>query len=260
MKQRSFRMLSTTHIWSNALVALVAVALFWPATGCKHDPILVDIVEPIDTTGNPIDTTDPGNPGVPCDTNTIYFEYDVLPILVSNCSVSGCHDPVSAESGVILTSYENVITTTDVEPFDLEKTDIYDVLFLRDPEDRMPPAPRTPLTQEQLLLITQWILQGAENLTCDQDTTCSTDNVSFQQQIDPIIATNCRGCHSGPNPSGGVSLADYNGIVDVASSGRLYGAIAHLPGFTPMPRNRDPLQSCEVDQIKSWVDAGAPNN
>lgn len=230
-------------------------------SGCKHDPLFVDPTVPIDTTGNPIDTMPiDTTPFIPCVDGVVYFEYDVLPILISNCSVPGCHDDASHQDGVILTSYEKVMQTADVRPFDLDGSDLYEVLTEDDEDKRMPQPPQLPLTQEQIQVIAKWIQQGAKNLTCDLDPVCNTTAVSFSQTINPIIITNCRGCHSGPNPQGGIFLGDYAGVRSVALSGQLYGAVARLPGFTPMPRNRGPLQNCEIAQIKAWVDAGAPQN
>ena len=61
------------------------------------------------------DTTfDPG--GIPCDPDTIYFQNDVLPLFQSSCGIAGCHDPLTAEGEVILTSYYYVMQTADVEP------------------------------------------------------------------------------------------------------------------------------------------------
>src|SRR5690606_38024120 len=114
----------------------------------------------------------------------------------------------------------------------------YELITESDPDDRMPPPPRNRLTAGQIAVIRDWILQGAQDLHCDDVSECITVDVRFSETVEPIIATNCRGCHSGPEPTGGISLENYESIRAIASTGRLYGAIAHLPGYTPMPRNR----------------------
>jgi hypothetical protein len=225
--------------------------------GCKHEPIggFVDPgVDPTDTI--PGDTTVLN----PCDDDVVYFSKDVLPILISNCSVPGCHDAVSREKDIVLTSYENVIQTADVRPFDLDGGKLFEMITESDPDDRMPPPPRVPLNADQINTIRQWILQGAQDLTCDEPMECITTDVSFSQTVYPIIETNCRGCHSGPSPTGGISLENYSAIRSIAATGRLYGAIAWQPGFTPMPLNRGPLADCDIQQIKSWIDSGMPEN
>ncbi len=230
-------------------------------TGCTHEPIFTDPIDPIDTIGNPIDTFPIDTTDfVPCDDHVVYFEYDVLPILISNCSVPGCHDDATHEKDIILTSYAKVMSTGKVKPYDLYDSDIYEVITEGDEDKWMPPSPRVRLNQQQIDVIATWISQGAQNLTCDLDPVCNITNVSFAQTVYPIIERNCRGCHSGPAPSGSISLENYTAIRSVAQSGKLYGVTARLPGFIPMPRNRGPLQSCEVAQIKSWIDAGMQEN
>lgn len=138
-------------------------SLLLGAGACKHDPFLEDdTFTPVDTTDvNPGDTT---NMGTPCDPDVVYFDQQVLPILRSNCALSGCHDAATAQEEVILTSYENVMQTAEIVPFDLNESKLYEVITDDDPEDRMPPSPNTPLNSEQVQLIAKWILQGAKDL------------------------------------------------------------------------------------------------
>ncbi len=236
--------------------------------GCKHDPITLDDMDdmnPIDTTDNPVDTTDnpvdTTNNGVPCDPDLVYFDLEVLPILASNCAFSGCHDANTASDGVILDSYENVMATADVQPFDLGSSDLFEVITEDDEDKVMPPPPNNKLTTSQINLISKWILQGAKDLECDPDASgCDTVNVSFSADVQPVIQSNCQGCHSGSFPSGGIDLSNYTNIANTANTGQLYGAIAHLPGFSPMPQNQPQLSACTIKQIKAWIDEGALNN
>ena len=247
-------------------ILVFATALLSGLTSCKHDPTfeVEGPVNPGDTTGNPVDTmhTDTTGQGVACDPETVYFDQQVLPILQSNCARSGCHDATSAQDGVELTSYERVMATADVRPFDLSGSDLYEVITDSDPDDRMPPPPNNPLTAEQVNLVRTWILQGAQNLACDPGTggECDTENISFAADVRPVLTNFCLGCHSGGAPSGGVNLNSHDGVAAVAASGQLYGAISHQPGFVAMPQGGARLDSCTIDKIKSWIDAGAPNN
>ena len=134
---------------------------------CTHDSFLPGNMEPdpmdtMDIDTIPMDTTFVGNP---CDTNVIYFQNDILPLLLGSCAFSGCHDAASASDGVILNNYDNVINTADVTPFNLSESKIYKVITENDPEDVMPPTGK--LDNEKINLIAQWILQGAKNLECD---------------------------------------------------------------------------------------------
>lgn len=239
---------------------------------CRHEPITIEggeVDNPVDTTGNnnPPDTTGNNPPdttiaGTPCDPDVIYFELDVLPILRSNCAKSGCHDENTAQDGVILTSYESVMATADVRPFNLSGSDLYEVITEDDPDKRMPQPPNPRLTAAQINLISAWILQGAKNESCDPSAGgCDTENVSYSQDIRPIIENNCLGCHRGANPVGGFVLETYDDVLAKVNDGRLYGAVSWQTGFVPMPLGAsEPLPECDLGKIKAWIDAGAPDN
>lgn len=242
--------------------------LFSALYSCKHEPFGMDPdnMSPIDTTvvTTPDTTTSVDTTGSeqPCDSTLVYFDTQILPLLRSNCALSGCHDEATGEEGVILTSYEKVIQTGEITPGNLQDSDLYERITEDDMDKRMPPPPNAPLTQDQINLIGQWILQGAEDLSCDpsDENGCNLSAVSFADDIQPVINTNCRGCHSGSMASGGVHLEDYNTISAVAQSGRLFGAVAHLSGYEPMPLGGDKLPQCTIDQIEAWIKAGTPNN
>lgn len=250
------------------LTIMIMIIFSGMTESCRHDPFLPDLVTPIDTTGMDtmmidtmnIDTMNMDTTIVPCDSNLVYFSTEVLPILNSNCAISGCHDEQSAADGVILTSFEHLLSTTEVTPFDLEKTEIFELITESDEDKRMPPAQYSRLEAEQIQLISKWILQGAKNLQCDDEVNCDTTSVSLINQVRPILENHCIGCHSTAGPSGGVILDTYSGIQSVAISGRLVGAVRHDVDFKPMPQNQDKLPQCDIDLITAWVNQGAQNN
>ncbi|MBN2172620.1 MAG: cytochrome c [Bacteroidales bacterium] len=211
------------------------------------------------------DTTfNTGSGGISCDPDTIYFQNDVLPLLQSSCGIAGCHDQQSAQDGVVLTSYLSVMQTAGVVPFDPQESEIYEVITENDPDDRMPPPPAAPLNSDQIQIIYKWIAQGALNNYCDQED-CDSVNVIFSETVFPIIQNKCYGCHSGSNPSGGISLTNYNQVkaqasIPVGSPGSLLGAITWANGNTPMPQNGNQLSECNIAQIRNWIDDGMPDN
>ncbi len=105
---------------------------------------------------------------------------------------------------------------------------------------------------------------------------CDTLNMTYSQNIAPIIKTNCYLCHSRGNTStnGGVlldSYADVRGWATIiridttqpknADSSYLVGNIKHLPPtsilhFTPMPYKKPMLDACTINQIVAWVNQG----
>ncbi|MEZ4776700.1 MAG: c-type cytochrome domain-containing protein [Bacteroidia bacterium] len=242
------------------LFTIVVLSLMW-ASSCVHDPILPiggGPGDPIDTVTNPIDTTTQ-NIHL-CDPDTVYFERDVLPILISNCAKSGCHDAASASDGVILTNYESVMRTGEISPFNLGESDLYKAITETDNEDIMPPLPNTSLSKEQIGIISRWILQGAKDLTCSDSSACDTSNVTYSGMIQPLMAKYCTGCHSGTDPSGSISLDSHSGVAAMANNGKLFGSIDHQTGFAAMPRGGNKLPACDIAKVKAWIDAGVKNN
>ena len=90
---------------------------------------------------------------------------------------------------------------------------------------------------------------------------CELTNVTFSATINTILISNgCMGCHGGAFPAGNISLAGHAQVKQKADDGALWGAINHLPGFSPMPQGGHKMNSCDISKIKAWIDAGSPNN
>jgi mono/diheme cytochrome c family protein len=241
----------------NKLVALTLCSLGLVVLSCKHE-----IPETAPGGGTGGGTGGGGGvvpPTVTCSADTVYFQQQVLPIFISNCAMSGCHDNASHQDGVVLTSYQSIMNTGDIEPGDPDDSEVYEKITEHDPSDRMPPPPRNPLTQAQINAIGTWIRQGARNNSC-QASACDSVTVTYNNTIKPIIATKCQGCHSSSAPAGGFDFSQYSVLKNKALDGRLWGSVNHFPGFSPMPKNGNKLSTCELTQIRKWIDAGAPNN
>lgn len=108
------------------------------------------------------------------------------------------------------------------------------------------------------------LLLACQNNKEELAETCSTANVTYTNTIAPLIsANNCLSCHSGATPQGGFPLQTYEQVKSKASETRsgnavLYGATAHLSGFSPMPQVGQKLNNCELSKLKAWIDNGMP--
>lgn len=90
---------------------------------------------------------------------------------------------------------------------------------------------------------------------------CDTTGITYSTTITPILQNNgCMNCHSGNVPSGGISLQSHSLVKIIALDGRLYGAINHGAGYSPMPKGGNKMSSCDLRKVKAWIDAGAPGN
>ncbi|MBK9731416.1 MAG: hypothetical protein IPO83_09020 [Chitinophagaceae bacterium] len=253
-------MKNTNHLSGIFLLPVFAGLLI--LASCKHDIPLVP-TDPNDTTiidTSGTDTTVIVGDSDLCDPDSVYFEKDVLPILTSNCAMSGCHDAETQAEDVNLTSYTSVMNTSDVEPFNPGNSKLYKVITTSDVDDRMPPS-GDPLTASQIAIIEKWINQGALNITCNANAgVCDTTNVTWSGVVSPILQTYCTGCHNAANASGGIILSEYGGAAAVALNGKLVGTITFANGFSQMPPSGTMMPSCEITQITKWVNDGAPNN
>lgn len=245
------------------LVFFVVIGLSLSTPACKHDAILPGGGDPVDTTGgggNPIDTTG-GNTGsgIVCDPDSIYFQNQILPILVSNCTESGCHNEIDRQDGVVLTSYQNLLNTVEhVTDNNWDENKLMKSLIEDDPTERMP-YNKAALPQAQINLIAAWIQQGAKNNGCNENYgACETSDVRFGAFVQPLIQARCQGCHSGASPQGSINLSTYANIKTLAANGKLYGAVTRTSNW--MPKGGAKLDDCTIDKLKAWIDAGALEN
>ena len=91
-------------------------------------------------------------------------------------------------------------------------------------------------------------------------TTCETTNMTYSKSIQPILESFCYDCHGRGLSQNGINFDTHAGVKAVADNGKLVGAISHAPGFVAMPQSAPKLSNCNIDKIKAWVNAGAPNN
>ena len=81
-----------------------------------------------------------------CNPASVYFVNDIMPLISSNCTMSGCHDNITHADGVNLTTYTKIMGY--VRPGDAANSKLYKVIIKTD-GDRMPPPPMAPMTTAQ---------------------------------------------------------------------------------------------------------------
>jgi len=215
---------------------------------CQHEPLIL-----IDTPLNP-------PAGNACDPDSIYFQNQILPILLSNCTESGCHNAQDHKEGVVLISYQTLLSTVEhVTQNDWERNKLIKSLEEGDLEERMPQY-KAPLSTEQINLIKTWVNQGAVNNACDESFGgCDTLNgAKYATFIQPLIQTRCKGCHSGNSPQGGIKLTTFAEIKTQALNGKLYNSLIKSAGW--MPKGGAKLDDCTRTKVKIWIDGGALEN
>ena len=232
---------------------IATFSTFAVLASCVHSPLtIIDEETPIvivDTTVIiPIDE---------CSEDTTYFENDVLPILLTNCAISGCHDAETHEEGIVLSSYSQVMSDDDlVKPGDPGDSKLIEVLF-ESGDDKMPPSPYPSLTSAEVAILTSWINQGALNNSCDA---CDSSDVNYSIVVSNIMSSYCIGCHGTVSPSASLDLTDYSGVAFSASNGSLLSSLYATDGYSLMPYGSSALPQCKIDQIEAWINDGYPNN
>jgi hypothetical protein len=249
------------HKKYKVLIVLGVIGWIGINQSCTHDSFIIENINPDPMDTIVIDTMvmDTTLIGTPCDSNLIYFNQDILPILKGSCAISGCHDANTATKGVVLDNYNNVINTADVLPFNLNESELYEVITEDNLDKVMPPTGK--LDNETIGLIAQWILQGADNLECDNSSEeCIQEDISYIEFVSGVFQTSCNGCHNSTSAFGGVILDNYSDVKTIVDNDRLFGAINWDQGFSQMPQGQEQLDSCTILKIKSWIDEGAKNN
>jgi hypothetical protein len=228
------------------LVFISVLLVVWMGS-CKHE-----ILNPGGLNPKP-DSTGTGIGGSIC------FETDVLPIFQTSCAKSGCHDAITHEEGYVLDTYNNIMRE-GIKPYNAAGSKLYKVLF-ENGEDKMP-KDNPDLTTDQKNRIAQWINEGAVNST-NCSVGCDETKFKFAADVQPILNTNCVGCHNNSNYqlNGGVNLSNYNGVN--ASVGKIPAAIqwtsANVSKHMPQPP-ANKLPACQANTILNWINAGALNN
>jgi len=232
-------------------LGLLAVVLF--VLSCLNDKNMPNPTTTGTDTSTGTTTTQPSTPAVvTCSPDTVYFNQTILPLITSNCAMSGCHDAISHKEGVILTDY------THIRAYSSTTNPAGSTLYRSIVTGYMPP--KGPLASTQMASLLKWMQQGAKNNSCVASGNCVATNVSFANTVLPTLRTNCTGCHSGTTPSAGIDLNSYATVKVQAANGKLVGSISHAAGYIAMPSVTVSLSACEISQIKAWVTEGTLNN
>lgn len=236
-------------------VILLFVLVAATITACKHNSSNDVTPASQNNSGN---NGNNGNNGSGNTDTGICFQRDILPIFISNCAQSGCHDAISRQDGYQFTDY-NSITAKNFVPGNANATELYEKITEDKADKIMPPPPASPLTTTQKDLIARWINEGAKNTT-NCGSSCDTNTFAFTADVKPIIDKYCVGCHTAIQAPQGIVLDSYSGIVNAVDNGGMLNAIRHEQGYSAMPQGGSKLSDCEIRTIEKWVEAGKQNN
>jgi mono/diheme cytochrome c family protein len=89
---------------------------------------------------------------------------------------------------------------------------------------------------------------------------CDTSAVTYALSIEPVITARCFPCHKADVGDGGVVVEGYDALLAYVSDGSLLCVVKHEAGCSAMPKNSSKLTDCQISQLETWINQGAPNN
>ena len=225
---------------------MVAFVMFMEQ--CKHEPTQIPKKNAIvDTTKVvPQDTTKKVIPPPIGTGDSVCFNSQILPLVLSTCGMSGCHDAGSAKKGYILTNFSNIAPRVAVINSVTVKGSM--------------PKNIAKWTAAQKALFQKWWAEGARDVECTT-TVCDTSNVTYTTQIQPILQNYCMGCHTTSTAStsgGGVILDNYAAVKTAAQTGHLLCSIQWTGTCYQMPLSSAKLGNCEQRKFAIWANNSCP--
>lgn len=89
---------------------------------------------------------------------------------------------------------------------------------------------------------------------------CGLGNLSYTEDIVPILDRFCYECHDDFNQLGGITLEGHSNVIPHVESQALLGSIKHDPGYSAMPDNAPKMDFCRIEAIEIWIAEGALDN
>jgi uncharacterized membrane protein len=108
----------------------------------------------------------------------------VVPVFEAKCL--SCHNPQKSKGGLLMNSYASLLKAGEsgipsMTPGDPEKSEIFNRVHLPlDHKDHMPPAGKTPMTEDEVSILKFWIERGSSD-------TLSVSHARKEQNIGPAI-------------------------------------------------------------------------
>ena len=89
------------------------------------------------------------------------------------------------------------------------------------------------------------------------DTSSCKPNVSYLNDIKPIISNHCVSCHSSKNPNGGYDLTNYDGLTKNVS--KVLASMKQDGTAQSMPQGYKVADSL-IQKLNCWINQGFKNN
>ncbi len=200
------------------------------------------------------------------------FERDIAPLLRTHCQK--CHGEGSRKGGLDLRSMTGILQGGESGDPAIVPGKAGESLLVRlVAEKSMPPGQLPKLGKDEVGRIKAWIDAGAPTGSSTADSSPSTSaHAALARKVGDILEFNCLVCHGRRKREGGLDLRT---VASMRKGGKTGPAL--IPGNSAesllvrrirqdeMPTrigrsefSVKPISAAELDQIRSWIDAGAP--
>jgi len=194
------------------------------------------------------------------------YESTVAPILKKNCVP--CHSTANAQGKLALDSLAAIqrggVSGPSLVPGKSSESGIYQRLVVEDRTLRMPFGGKA-LAPELIAVIRDWV-DGQDAAAPAPEAIPTT--IDFHRDVEPILKSNCYGCHSGGKAQSQLRLdagkAALRGglggkVINPgdAKGSRLIHRVKGMGGEQRMPLRKAPLDDRQIAILERWIDAGA---
>ena len=85
---------------------------------------------------------------------------------------------------------------------------------------------------------------------------CVTTDITYTKDISVFVNQSCVMCHGATAPSAGISLHDYNSVVDCVKNGKFVGSVKQDGTALNMPQGGSKWSSCQISKLEAWIQGG----
>ena len=84
---------------------------------------------------------------------------------------------------------------------------------------------------------------------------CSAVETYYNENVAPILSSNCIGCHSGSTASAGLHLDSYTSVYPAIKSGPVWDRVTRVQGLDGfMPQGGQKLSDTNLDILQTFID------
>lgn len=118
-----------------------------------------------------------------------------------------------------------------------------------------------------LLIIATLLVSASAILRIGSTEAAPAVNISYANDVQPILQSRCGKCHMGEFVSEGLHMDTYESLMEGSDNGPVIvpgnadeSLLVHKVVEGKMPKRGPRLTMVQIQIISSWIDAGAPNN